>query len=150
MLYDCDATGLSIYKDHLTDIAAKVFNPPVPLPACAFSSLVRTSRTISTPGIVSRITGITSNLLRGEKPLSIVLPKFIECATYKEEAVEGHVPTKVSRICLYFLEHDGEILCEVNGNKQRSPLAQGGLEIPCKLTFIGKPKLIKKLKKLLK
>ncbi len=71
-------------------------------------------------------------------------------ATYKEEAVVGHVPREISRICWYFLEHDGEILCEVNGNKQRSPLAQGGLEIPCKLTFIGKPKLIKKLKKLLK
>ncbi len=71
-------------------------------------------------------------------------------ATYKEEAVVGHVPREISRICWYFLEHDGEILCEVNGNKRRSPLAQGGLEIPCKLTFIGKPKLIKKLKKLLK
>ncbi len=27
VLYDCEATGLSINKDHLTDIAAKVFNP---------------------------------------------------------------------------------------------------------------------------
>ena len=50
VLYDCEATGLSIYKDHLTDIAAKVFNPPIPLPASTFSSLIRTSRTISAPG----------------------------------------------------------------------------------------------------
>ncbi len=104
VLYDCEATGLRIYKEHLTDIAAiKVFNPPVPLPAPAFSSLVRTSRTISAPGnkiqyhninnvisnlcIVSRITGITSNLLRGEKPLSIVLPKFLEWLTYAVEYI---------------------------------------------------------------
>jgi len=40
----------------------------------------------------------------------------------------------------FFLQHDGEILCEVLGNKRRSPLTQGGLEIPCKYTFIGKKK----------
>lgn len=50
VLYDCEATGLSTYNDHLTDIAAKVFNPPVPVPSPTFSSLVRTSRNISAPG----------------------------------------------------------------------------------------------------
>ena len=61
----------------------------------------------------------------------------------------GHVPRVIARICWYFLEHDGEIVCTVTGTRRRSPLAQGGLEIPCKLKFIGKPKQIKKLKKLL-
>ena len=61
----------------------------------------------------------------------------------------GHVPREIARICWYFLEHDGEIVCTVTGTRRRSPLAQGGLEIPCKLKFIGKRKHIKKLKKLL-
>ncbi len=50
VFYDCEATGLSTYSDHLTDIAAKVLDPPIPVPSPSFSSLVRTSRNISAPG----------------------------------------------------------------------------------------------------
>ncbi len=31
VLFDCKTTGLSIYVDHITDIAAKVMNPPITL-----------------------------------------------------------------------------------------------------------------------
>ena len=61
----------------------------------------------------------------------------------------GHVPREIARLCWYFLEHDGEIVCTVTGTRRRSPLVQGGLEIPCKLKFVGKRKHIKKLKKML-
>lgn len=62
----------------------------------------------------------------------------------------GQLPREVSRLCWYFLERDGEILCTItNNSKRRSPLEHGGLEIPCRLKFIGKKKNIKKLKKLL-
>ena len=62
----------------------------------------------------------------------------------------GHLPKEISRVCWYFIEHDGEILCTItNDRKQRCPLEQGGLEIPCQLKFIGKKKNIKKLKKML-
>ena len=50
VFYDCEATGLSVYSDHITDIAAKVVNPPVPVPSPTFSSLVRTGKTISATG----------------------------------------------------------------------------------------------------
>ena len=43
-------TGLSIYSEHITDIAAKVVDPPVELGAPTFSSLVRTGRSISAIG----------------------------------------------------------------------------------------------------
>lgn len=49
-LYDCETTGLSIYNDHITDIAAKVVACPVPVSAPTFSSLVKTSKHISTTG----------------------------------------------------------------------------------------------------
>ena len=42
ILYDCETTGLSIYLEHITHIAAKVVDPPVELGAPIFSSLVRT------------------------------------------------------------------------------------------------------------
>ena len=50
ILYDCETTGLSIYSEHITDIAAKVVDPPVQLGAPTFSSLVRTGRRISAIG----------------------------------------------------------------------------------------------------
>lgn len=49
-LFDCETTGLSIYADHITDIGAKVLNPPVPLTTTTFSTLVRTGRNISSAG----------------------------------------------------------------------------------------------------
>ncbi len=79
-------------------------------------------------------------------------------AIYKEDTspgaghgirtVIGHVCREISRVCWFFLQRDGEILCKVTSTtKRRSPLVQGGLEIPCELKFIGKKKHIKKLKK---
>ena len=50
IFYDCETTGFSIYNDHLTDIAAKVINSPVPLSSPTFSSLVKTSRRIPAAG----------------------------------------------------------------------------------------------------
>ncbi len=52
ILYDCETTGLSIYSDHLTDLGAKVIQPRVSVPNPTYSSLVRTSRNISAPGIL--------------------------------------------------------------------------------------------------
>ena len=49
----------------------------------------------------------------------------------------GHVPKKISSICSLFLWRSGTIMCEVTGGRQYSAdLEQGGLEVPCKLSFI--------------
>lgn len=50
IFYDCEATGLSIYEDHITDIGAKVVACPIPLQQPSFSSLVKTSKNIPAPG----------------------------------------------------------------------------------------------------
>ncbi len=50
IFYDCEATGLSIYSDHITDIGAKVVACPTPLQQPSFSSLVKTTRHIPAPG----------------------------------------------------------------------------------------------------
>lgn len=49
-LYDCETTGLSIYNDHIIEIAAEVVNCPVTYSNDSFSSLVKTSRRIPVPG----------------------------------------------------------------------------------------------------
>lgn len=52
IFYDCETTGFSIYKDNITDIAAMVVASPVPVPNPTFSSLVKTSRSIPSAGMV--------------------------------------------------------------------------------------------------
>ena len=56
-------------------------------------------------------------------------------AVMKGSDVVGHVPKKILSICSLFLRR-GAIRCEVIGTRQySSDLNQGGLEVPCKLTF---------------
>lgn len=92
-LYDCETTGLSIYNDHIIEIAAEVVDCPVPHSNTTFTSLVKTSRRIPLPGIetntrlirkimftslVINITNITPTMIRGERPLSVVFPEFLD------------------------------------------------------------------------
>lgn len=67
----------------------------------------------------------------------------------KNDTVVGHIPRELSKTCWYFIQRDGEILCTVTGNRQRSNLMEGGLEIPCIYTFRGKKKLVDKLKSIM-
>ena len=64
--------------------------------------------------------------------------------------VVGHVPRELSQTFWYFIEREGEISCIITGRRQRSPLLQGGMEIPCTYSFRGKKKLVDKLKLILK
>ena len=70
-------------------------------------------------------------------------------AVLKDGSIVGHLPKRISRVCSLFLLRGGSILCTVvGGRRYSSDLVQGGLEIPCTLRFIGKPKEINKLKSL--
>ena len=49
-----------------------------------------------------------------------------------------HIAKKISSLCSIFLRRGGTILCEVNGHRcYSSDLPQGGLEVPCVLTFVA-------------
>ena len=68
-------------------------------------------------------------------------------APKKHGAVIGHLPQKISRICLLFIRRGGTIECTVTGTRRySSDLPQGGLEIPCTLLFSGEKKEINKVK----
>ena len=59
----------------------------------------------------------------------------------------GHLPKKISTSCNLF-RNGGTILCKITGRQQYShDLPQGGLKIPCQLTFKGDEKLVDKLKR---
>ena len=67
-----------------------------------------------------------------------------------DNTVLGHVPRQVSAGCFLFLQQNGRITCKVSGPRQFSAdLPQGGLEVPCTLTFSGEVKLVEKMKKLI-
>ena len=57
-------------------------------------------------------------------------------AVRKDAVTVGHVPRAISSVCSIFIRRGGIILCRVNEARQYSAdLPNGGLEIPCILTF---------------
>ena len=49
----------------------------------------------------------------------------------------GHIPRKIFPLCSIFIRRGDIICCKVNGHRRYShDLPQGGLEVPCILTFI--------------
>ena len=71
-------------------------------------------------------------------------------ADKRGEEVVGHLPKKFSRVCSLFLKRGGTISCTVTGTRRYSTdLSQGGLEIPCNVTFKGTREIVHKLDRLL-
>ena len=70
--------------------------------------------------------------------------------TVNTRLVVGHVPRKISAACSLFLCREGSsISCIVSDNRRHSSdLPQGGLEVPCRLTFKGREKHVTRIKKL--
>jgi len=57
-------------------------------------------------------------------------------AMRKGSVMVGHVPQAILPTCSIFIRRGGSIKCRVTGNRQySSDLPQGGLELPCVLTF---------------
>jgi len=57
-------------------------------------------------------------------------------AVNRGTVVVGHVPRMLSTVCSIFICREGTISCRVNGSwRYSSDLPQGGLEVPCILTF---------------
>ena len=69
----------------------------------------------------------------------------------KTDEIVGHLPKRISSTCSVFIRKGGIITCTVNGERRYSrDLTQGGLEIPCLLTFeVNDESLISKIKKML-
>ena len=56
-------------------------------------------------------------------------------AVMKDKLTVGHIPREISKICWFFLHKGGTIQCTVTGGRRRSLIEQGGLEVPCELSF---------------
>ena len=84
------------------------------------------------------------------EPGNIHDPYCVAVVTANNTTV-GHVPRSISAVCRSFLRRGGSIVCQVTKSRRFSAdLVQGGLEIPCVLTFIGPEKEILKVEKLMK
>ena len=71
-------------------------------------------------------------------------------AVLRHGRVVGHIPRRISAACSLFIERNGRIHCRITGTRQYSAdLPQGGLEIPCVLTFEGDKKEVTKVRKLI-
>lgn len=61
-IYDCETTGLSIYTEHITEIAGKVTGIPLSsISQPTYTSLIKTSRTISKNGTHNTLEMVANN-----------------------------------------------------------------------------------------
>ena len=56
-------------------------------------------------------------------------------AVMKDGMTVGHLPKDISCLAKYFIVHRGTITCKETGNKKRSKMLHGGLEVPCTYEF---------------
>lgn len=96
-----------------------------------------------------RWTPLVGERLRTRKEDGNCHDRFAVAVFKADKSTVGHIPREFSRIACYFLTHGGEITCEVTGRRRRSVAPGKGLEVPCTYTFLGKPKIIKKVVKLI-
>ena len=76
--------------------------------------------------------------------------RYVVSIVKRDMDVIGHVPRKISAACCIFIRRGGSISCKVTSKCRYShDLPQGGLEVPCILTFKGTDSEMMKLKKLL-
>ena len=68
-------------------------------------------------------------------------------AVKKNETI---IPRKFSKLCSLVLRRGGNIACIITGRRRYSTdLPQGGLKVPCRLTFKANDREIDKLKRLI-
>ena len=57
------------------------------------------------------------------------------CEIGKDEIPVGHLPMQISRVTKFFIDRGATVTAELTSEfYRRSPLIQGSLEIPCKIT----------------
>ena len=57
------------------------------------------------------------------------------CEIGKDKIPVGHLPMEISRVTKFFIDRGATVAAELTSEYyRRSPLIQGGLEIPCKIT----------------
>jgi hypothetical protein len=80
------------------------------------------------------------------EPGNIFDPYAVAVKITWDNATVGHVPRKISAVCRMFLRR-GTITYTVTGvRKYSTDLPQGGLEVPCTLTFTGMTDNVEKVK----
>jgi len=68
-------------------------------------------------------------------------------AVLQHDTIVGHLPRSVSTVCSLFIRRSGSIRCVITDRRRYSrDLPQGGMEVPCKLHFLGNESELKKIK----
>lgn len=68
-------------------------------------------------------------------------------AVLQHDTIVGHLPRCISTVCSLFIRRSGSIRCVVSDHRRYSrDLPQGGMEVPCKLHFLGNKSELKKFK----
>ena len=61
------------------------------------------------------------------------------------DTIVGHLPRTISRLCSLFIGYHGSIRCTITGHHHYSmDMSNGGMEVPCRLHFLGVESELKK------
>ena len=93
-------------------------------------------------------TPVVGEILHTERETMNSFDPFAVATTQRGQIV-GHMPRDISRVSCFFLQHGGSITCEVTGPRKHSGNSDKGLVVPCTYQYVGKPKLIKRLIKVI-
>jgi hypothetical protein len=89
-------------------------------------------------------------LLLCEKEFGNLHDPYAVAVVRSNGVIVGHIPRRISCFCYFFLCKNGIISCVITGKRRYSTdLPQGGLEVPCTLTFVGQSPEIQKVRRLL-
>ena len=86
-------------------------------------------------------------VLNCERELTNAHDLYSVAAVHQSKGTVGHLPRTISKVCSSFINRGGSIQVEVTARRQRSDLPQGGLDVPCTITFTGEKTLVTKCKK---
>ena len=93
-------------------------------------------------------TAVMGEQLLCEQEVRNVVDRYTISVKKDSSITVGHLPQKISQVCSMFIQRGGDKIATVTSRWRYShDLVQGGLEIPCELTFSGETQEILKLKR---
>ena len=85
-----------------------------------------------------------------EKEISNPHDLYSVAVVHRKKGVVGHLPRTISRVSSSFIDKGSVIQVCITAKRQHSELPQGGLDLPCKISFSGPQNIVKKCIKVIR
>ena len=144
------AKNMNLWEGFHTDASEKntgiqhALSIPLQLSACVRQSIHHVYKTLWTP--------FMGEILVAKQECGNPEDAFVVAVEQRSSSsgeVVSHLPRGFSHVLQHFITPGGTSACKVTGRQQQSPLIQGGIEVSCMCSFLGK-KFTERAKELFK